>query len=227
MRTRLHSPRRPLVLVAGVLTATTVVLGFPVVAAAAAVTIAEDAEPDRPTTPAEVRSGADVPPEDRRVAMARLRNAMAERDGGADYLVSEPSPETAQEAAEQHEQEARAAERRSRAETAVATAMDQIGDPYVWAAEGPDAFDCSGLTLYAWAKAGVMLPHNSARQYATLPSVSRNELRPGDLVFSGHGGISHVGMYIGGGRMVHASQTGEPVKVSPLRSNYIGAARPG
>ncbi len=223
MRTRLHSPQRPLVLVAGVLTAATVAFGFPVVTAAAAATIAEGAEPDRPTTPAEVRSGADVPPEDRRAALVRFRNAMAERDRGADYPVTEPSPETA----EQHEQEVHEEEHRSRAEIAVATAMDQIGDPYVWAAEGPDAFDCSGLTLYAWAKAGVMLPHNSARQYATLPSVSRDELRPGDLVFSGHGGISHVGMYIGDGQMVHASQTGQPVKVSPLRSNYIGAARPG
>lgn len=223
MRMRLHSPLRPLVLVAGVLTAAMVALGFPVVAAAAAVTMAEGVEPDRPASPAPVRSGADVPPEDRRAALVRFRNAMAERDAGVDYPVTEPSPETA----ERHEQEARAAEHRSRAEIAVATAMAQIGDPYVWAAEGPDAFDCSGLTLYAWAKAGVALPHNSTRQYATLPSVSRDELRPGDLVFSGHGSISHVGMYIGNGQMVHASQTGQPVKVSPIRSNYIGAARPG
>lgn len=222
MRTRLHVPLRPVVLFAGVLTATMVVLGFPVVAAAAAVTIGGDVEGDRPAASAEIRS-ADVPPADRRAALLRLRNAMAERDPGADYPVTEPSPE----AAEQHEQEAQEAEHRRRAEVAVATAMEQVGDPYVWAAAGPNAFDCSGLTMYAWAKAGVRLPHNSARQYAALPSVSRDELRPGDLVFSGNGGISHVGMYIGGGQMVHASQTGQPVKVSPLRSNYIGAARPG
>lgn len=228
MRTRLPRPLRQLALAIGVLTAVVVALGLPVVAATAAVTIGQDLEPapDRPEEPRAPVTET-VTPEERRAALAKLRNAMAEPDQGPGYVASEPSLETARKAAERREREARAAERRSRAQVAVETALDQLGDPYVWAAEGPDAFDCSGLTMYAWARAGVPLPHNSARQYAALPNVSRDELRPGDLVFSGHGGISHVGMYIGDGRMVHASETGEPVQISPLRSNYIGAARPG
>lgn len=115
---------------------------------------------------------------------------------------------------------------RSAAETVIQAALDQIGKPYRWAGSGPSSFDCSGLTMYAWAKAGVYLPHNSRAQYAALPRVSRDELRPGDLVFSGYGRITHVGLYIGDGKMVHSPQTGRTVEIAPLRSNYIGAARP-
>jgi cell wall-associated NlpC family hydrolase len=111
--------------------------------------------------------------------------------------------------------------------TAVATAMAQLGKPYRYAAAGPGSFDCSGLTMFAWAAAGVRLPHSSAAQYASLPHVSQDQLAPGDLVFYGHP-IHHVGMYIGNGQYVHAPQTGDVVKVaSAFRSDYVGAARPG
>jgi cell wall-associated NlpC family hydrolase len=112
------------------------------------------------------------------------------------------------------------------AQVAVDTAMAQIGDPYVWAAAGPDAFDCSGLTQYAYAAAGVSLPHSSSMQSQMGTPVSRSELQPGDLVFF-YSPVSHVGMYIGNGQMVHASTSGQPVQVASLDSmgSYSGARR--
>jgi peptidoglycan DL-endopeptidase CwlO len=113
------------------------------------------------------------------------------------------------------------------AATAIATARAQLGKPYVYAAAGPNSFDCSGLTMFAWASAGVSLPHSSAAQYASLPHVSQDQLAPGDLVFYGSP-IHHVGMYLGGGMYIHAPQTGDVVKISPyMRSDFAGAARPG
>jgi cell wall-associated NlpC family hydrolase len=115
----------------------------------------------------------------------------------------------------------------SAAGIAVQTAYDQLGDPYVYAAAGPDAFDCSGLTMYSWAAAGVSLPHSSRAQYDSLPHVSMGSLQPGDLVFYGSP-IHHVGIYIGGGSYIHAPQTGDVVKIASIyRSDYAGAARPG
>jgi cell wall-associated NlpC family hydrolase len=112
------------------------------------------------------------------------------------------------------------------AQVALDTAMAQIGDPYVWAAAGPDAFDCSGLTQYAYAAAGVSLPHSSSMQSQMGTPVSRSELQPGDLVFF-YSPVSHVGMYIGNGQMVHASTSGQPVQVASLdsMSSYSGARR--
>ncbi|RBY95559.1 NlpC/P60 family protein [Blastococcus sp. TF02-8] len=112
------------------------------------------------------------------------------------------------------------------AQKAVDTALAQVGDPYVWGAGGPDAFDCSGLTSYAYAAAGVSLPHSSKSQSQMGMPVSRGELQPGDLVFF-YSPVSHVGMYIGNGQMVHASTSGQPVKVASLDSmgNYNSARR--
>ncbi len=105
--------------------------------------------------------------------------------------------------------------------------MAQLGKPYEYAAVGPNSFDCSGLTMYAWAAAGVRLPHSSAAQYASLPHVSQDQLAPGDLVFYGNP-IHHVGMFIGNGQYVHAPQTGDVVKVASIfRRDWAGAARPG
>jgi cell wall-associated NlpC family hydrolase len=112
------------------------------------------------------------------------------------------------------------------AQVAVDTALAQVGDPYVWAAAGPDAFDCSGLTQYAYAAAGVSLPHSSSMQSQMGTPVSRDQLQPGDLVFF-YSPVSHVGMYIGNGQMVHASTSGTPVLVASLDSfpSYSGARR--
>jgi peptidoglycan DL-endopeptidase CwlO len=101
------------------------------------------------------------------------------------------------------------------AQIAVDTAMAQRGKPYVWAAEGPNSFDCSGLMLYAYAQAGISLPHSSAMQSQMGTPVSRSELQPGDLVFF-YSPVSHVGMYIGNGQMVHAPTFGDVVKVASV-----------
>ena len=108
----------------------------------------------------------------------------------------------------------------------VAFAYSQLGKPYRWGAAGPNSYDCSGLTMMAWRRAGVGLPHNAARQYGSMGHVSRNQLRPGDLVFF-YGPISHVGVYIGGGRMIHAPEFGENVRVSSIDTQPIhGYGRP-
>lgn len=113
------------------------------------------------------------------------------------------------------------------AQAAVDAAMSKRGSPYEWGAEGPDRFDCSGLSMWAWNQAGVNIPRTSRQQYAALPKVSRSELRPGDLVFFGDP-IHHLGIYIGDGQMVEAPYTGETVRVNDInRSDYAGAARPG
>jgi cell wall-associated NlpC family hydrolase len=114
------------------------------------------------------------------------------------------------------------------AQIAVTTALAQVGDPYVWGAGGPDAFDCSGLTQYAFSAAGVSLPHSSSSQSQMGTPVSRDQLQPGDLVFF-YSPVSHVGMYIGNGQMVHASTSGTPVQVVSLHSlgSYNSARRIG
>jgi peptidoglycan DL-endopeptidase CwlO len=98
---------------------------------------------------------------------------------------------------------------------AIATALAQVGDRYEHAAMGPDAFDCSGLTAYAYAAAGISLPHSSRAQSQLGTQVSRAELQAGDLVFF-YTPISHVGLYIGGGMMVHARTYGSPVAVTSV-----------
>ncbi|MGK5529201.1 NlpC/P60 family protein [Streptomyces sp. URMC 129] len=110
-----------------------------------------------------------------------------------------------------------------RAATAVAFAYAQLGKPYGWGASGPDAFDCSGLTQAAWRAAGVSLPRTSYRQVGAGTRVSPDELAPGDLVFY-YSGISHVGMYVGGGQIIHASRPGTPVRLAPVDSMPIAAA---
>jgi peptidoglycan DL-endopeptidase CwlO len=114
-----------------------------------------------------------------------------------------------------------------RAAAAVQYAMAQVGDAYVYGAAGPSAFDCSGLTMMAWAQAGVALPHSSSAQYGSGPHVAEGDLQPGDLVFY-YSPISHVGMYIGNGLIVHAANPGAGVRVASLHSMpYVGAVRPG
>jgi peptidoglycan DL-endopeptidase CwlO len=113
------------------------------------------------------------------------------------------------------------------AQAAVDAALAQVGDPYSWGAAGPDAFDCSGLTMWAWGQAGVSLPHNSGMQYSATPRVAQSDLQPGDLLFFGSP-IHHVGMYIGNGQMVEAPYSGLTVRVAAaFRSDYVGAGRPG
>jgi len=109
---------------------------------------------------------------------------------------------------------------------AVATALAQVGKPYLWGATGPNAYDCSGLTSSAWRAAGVTIPRTSRGQFSGLRRVSRAQLQPGDLVFY-NSPISHVAMYVGGDTIVEASRSGIPVRTSSLsRRSPVGYARP-
>jgi NlpC/P60 family len=123
---------------------------------------------------------------------------------------------------------ARATRPSLRAARAVAYALAQRGKPYRWGAEGPDAFDCSGLTWAAWRASGVAIPRTAAGQLAGLPRVP-GRLQPGDLVIYASRGPSrrHVAMVIGRGRMVEAPGRGVPVRSTRLRGGYLGAVRPG
>ncbi|MGL4914145.1 MAG: C40 family peptidase, partial [Romboutsia sp.] len=103
-------------------------------------------------------------------------------------------------------------------------AKQQIGKPYVWGAEGPNSFDCSGLTYYVYKNAaGVTLPRTSREQSTFGTTVSRSNLQPGDLVFSstdGSGNVSHVGIYIGNGEMIHSPKPGDVVQRTNMNSSY-------
>ncbi|MFJ8860072.1 NlpC/P60 family protein [Streptomyces sp. NPDC102451] len=109
---------------------------------------------------------------------------------------------------------------------AVRYAVEQIGKPYVWGAEGPESYDCSGLTSQAWSAAGRDIPRTSQEQWRQLPKVPLGSLRPGDLVVY-FPKATHVALYIGNGLVVQAPRPGATVKVSPLASNpLLGAVRP-
>ena len=137
-------------------------------------------------------------------------------NGGADSSSQEPAPST-----------------RQSAQVAVDKALEQVGKPYQYGANGPNSFDCSGLTSYAWRAAGVDITRTSRSQWNATTRISRSEIQPGDLVFFSRdgtpGGIGHVAMYIGGGDVVEASRSGVPVRTSSQamsRSDIIGYGRP-
>lgn len=118
-----------------------------------------------------------------------------------------------------------------RGQSIVNTAMKYLGVPYVWGGTSPSGFDCSGLVQYSCSKNGISVPRVAAAQRGSGRYVSRENLQPGDLVFfSNGGGVSHVGIYIGNGNMIHAPQTGDVVKISSINtsyrtSHYAGAVR--
>jgi peptidoglycan DL-endopeptidase CwlO len=113
------------------------------------------------------------------------------------------------------------------AAAAVAYAWEQVGKPYRYAGTGPDAYDCSGLTMMAWAQGGVSMPHGSIAQGAMFPRVPDTDLKPGDLsiYYADHG---HVGMYVGNGMTISATHTGDFVRLQPVfREGYQYSVRPG
>ncbi|MFE2444618.1 NlpC/P60 family protein [Streptomyces sp. NPDC059426] len=113
-----------------------------------------------------------------------------------------------------------------RAARAVSYAYAALGKPYVWGATGPHGYDCSGLTQAAWRAAGVALPRTTYTQINAGRRVTRDQLAPGDLVFF-YSGVSHVGLYIGDGRIIHAPRPGAPVRVASVADMpFAGAARP-
>jgi peptidoglycan DL-endopeptidase CwlO len=118
----------------------------------------------------------------------------------------------------------------SAAAIAVQAAYSVLGAPYVFGAAGPSSFDCSGLTSWAWAQAGVYLPHSASAQYASLPRVPLSDVQPGDLIYYGNFG-PHVAIYVGGGQIIHARHPGPGGQVQ-VNSMYgydqpWGAVRPG
>lgn len=111
------------------------------------------------------------------------------------------------------------------ADAAIAEARRQIGKPYEWGGSGPDSFDCSGLTSWAWRAGGKSLPHSSQAQFTATARVAIEDLQPGDLVFYGSP-IHHVALFIGNGQMIEASTTGTPVRYASIyRRDYVGAGR--
>ena len=136
------------------------------------------------------------------------RSGTAARDG----LTAAPGSATAQAPS-------------SRAAAAVGYAYQKLGSPYVWGATGPDAFDCSGLVQAAYRSAGLSLPRTTYAQIDAGRRVSRSELLPGDLVFF-YSGITHVGLYVGNGQMIHAPNPTAPVRLAPIdEMPFAGATR--
>ena len=166
---------------------------------------------------------------DRRVASLieqdRRREEASQRAAFTDYLAAARAAGTAP---------IRDGRASAAARKAVAVALAQLGSPYVWGASGPGSFDCSGLTSFAYAAAGITIPRVSRAQFAAYASrpVDLLHLVPGDLVFfadtpTAPSTIHHVGMYIGNGLMVEAPHTGAVVRTSSIwRSTYAGAVRP-
>lgn len=155
---------------------------------------------------------------------AAQRAAVAASDGPAAPASGSPAPVTRDIA---RVPLTPAAAPSSRAARAVAFAYGAIGLPYVWGATGPGSYDCSGLTQAAWRSAGVSLPRTASTQIDAGTRVSRSRLQPGDLVFF-YSGVSHVGLYVGGGQMIHAPHPGSTVRVAPIgEMPFAGAVRPG
>ena len=174
---------------------------------------------------------------DRRDSIAALEKTLASEKRTADSKLAQAKSLLAKLEAEEREAilsrsgSGRAPDMGSisasgRAAVAIKYALAQVGDSYVYGAAGPNAFDCSGLTMMAWGQAGVGLPHSSRAQ-ASGTHVARSDLKPGDLVFY-YSPISHVGIYLGNGLIVHAANPGAGVKVSDVNEMpYAGAVRPG
>lgn len=157
--------------------------------------------------------------------------------GGSDNTVTTPDPEPEPEPEPEPPTDTGNTDSGNAPSGVVDVALAQVGKPYVWAASGPDSFDCSGLTSYAYRQMGISIPHSSQSQYNLVSSkghlvYSVSALSPGDLVFWGYGGsgssIYHVGMYVGGGQYVHASMPGVGVVVGTLSTggDFAGGGSP-
>jgi cell wall-associated NlpC family hydrolase len=162
---------------------------------------------------------------ERRVALRQRLTAIAATDKAVSRQKQAIDSKVARASSVLDDLQAKAA--KERMGPALSYALAQVGKAYVFGAAGPDAFDCSGLTMAAWSQAGVSLPHSSSAQYNSGQHISESELQPGDLVFY-YSPISHVGMYIGGGKIVNALNPGAGVQVSGLHDMpFSGAVRVG
>ena len=171
---------------------------------------------------------AEIEAEREREAQRRAEAAArAARDAEREAVAAAAAAAPAAPATETEPEQVTAPPASGRGAAAVRFAMAQIGDAYVYGGTGPNGWDCSGLTSGAWRAAGVSIPRTSQAQLYGLPRVSPSSIRPGDLVVY-YSGASHVGMYIGGGQVVHASRPGVPVGIAPMHSMpVVGVVRPG
>ena len=152
------------------------------------------------------------------------QTAMAQMDDIASDVIEQAAKAEAEAKAKAK------AEKASKVDKTLKVAKNLIGTPYVYGGSTPAGFDCSGFTMYCYAKAGISLTHNAQAQYNQTKSVSTKDMKKGDLVFFGGstGNITHVGIYVGNGKFIHSPQTGEYVRIDSLssRSNFVGATRP-
>ncbi len=114
------------------------------------------------------------------------------------------------------------------AATAIRTAEEYLGVPYVWGGASRSGVDCSGLIMLAYDAAGIDFPHYSGAMYEDTERVPLYDIEPGDLLFYGPGGDEHVAMYVGGGDMIEAPETGQVVHITPIRlyGGFVGLGRP-
>ncbi len=150
-----------------------------------------------------------------------IKTSKRKRTGGEVAIVALRAAPTGEVAVRPPKRKLPPPTREELVENVIERAKAQLGEPYRWAAVGPDSFDCSGFTLYSWRAAGVELPHNSGAQRAATKPVPLSEAKPGDLVFA----PGHVGMIIGKGKMIHSPRSGRTVEIAPLHSNAYGAGR--
>ncbi len=160
-----------------------------------------------------------------RKAAARAEQAAKEAREARDQRSRDAAARRAEEAAREAEREngdpGTSEGTRTGARRAIEFARAQLGEPYVWGADGPDSWDCSGLTMGAWERGGVSLPHYSAAQYEQIEHIGADDLRPGDLVFwaddpDDPSTIFHVGLYVGDGMMIHAPRPGASVRMNSI-----------
>lgn len=169
---------------------------------------------------------------DRQARLAAEREALesaaaeaADREAADQDVADAPSTGTAESTAPAAKDEAPAPQgNSSRAQSAISAATSKVGSTYVWGTSGPSTFDCSGLTSYAYRQVGISLPRSSRAQFSMGSSVAKSDLQPGDLVFY-YSPISHVGIYIGNGKIVDAANTRSGVRITTLNSMPFSGAR--
>jgi peptidoglycan DL-endopeptidase CwlO len=185
-------------------------------------------EQERRAAEAAARAQAEFDRRAREAAAANTPAAPPPSRGGGGTAAPTPATPTAPKAPKPSLPAPDVPAPSSMAGVVVAAAQSQLGVPYQFARSEPGvAFDCSGLTKYAWGKAGVSLPHQSKQQFASTPHVPKDQAQPGDLIFY-HSPIGHVAIYLGNGMLIHAPASGDVVKISKVNwGKVVGVSRPG